>query len=219
MLGIYDCVTEYFIRMMLPYFKEKARPFISEEYAFLKSVVVDIKNCDNYQLVVIGAGTLSYVDLSIDNNLKYAAIEPLSCFYIQKELLYTIERIPEITIIDQNFGDFSKTMLSSTNHVFAFIFNVYAYIDDGIVNLNKYICPGDIVFISTWNINSTKAESVRTEYFNKIYMSLEDFKNLPLQVTAKKLTNLDNIDINKINHYKFHERFKGEIADVLIIYC
>lgn len=73
-----DAHTEYFIRMMLPCIKQEAMPFLKEECCILNNVINTLKADNTYQLAVVGAGTLSYIELAFEHDLEYVAIEPLS---------------------------------------------------------------------------------------------------------------------------------------------
>ncbi len=204
---------------MLPCIKQEAIPFLKEESCVLNNTITSLKANDTYQLSVIGAGTLSYIEMAFEHNLQYVAIEPLSHIYIQQEFFSLIRRLPQISIINNSFGDFSKKELSPTNHIFAFIFNVFAYINDGIDKLNQYLNDGDIVFISTWNQISTNANLIRSNYFNTIAQSINGQITLPDHLSYAKLCNIESFDFTKLTYYKSHQRIVGDITDILIIYC
>lgn len=103
---------EFFIRMMLPIIKKEASSYNAEEKNVLLNLLTNLPNKALYQLVVIGSGALSYVDVAISQHLSYVAIEPLIDFYIQSELLFLIEQKHNITIIPKTFGDFPSTDFS-----------------------------------------------------------------------------------------------------------
>lgn len=214
-----DAHTEYFIRMMLPCIKQEAMPFLKEECCILNNVINTLKADNTYQLAVVGAGTLSYIELAFEHDLEYVAIEPLSHIYIQQEFFSLIKKLPQISIINSSFGDFSKEELTSDNHIFAFIFNVFAYINDGIEKLNQYLNEGDIIIISTWNQTSIDANKIRSNYFNTIFQSVKDQITLPGHLSYAKLFKLDSFDFTQLIHYKSHQRIIGDITDILIIYC
>ena len=109
-----DAHTEYFIRMMLPCIKQEAMPFLKEECCILNNVINTLKADNTYQLAVVEAGTLSYIELAFEHDLEYVAIEPLSHIYIQQEFFSLIKKLPQISIINSSFGDFSKEELTST---------------------------------------------------------------------------------------------------------
>lgn len=214
-----DIHTEYFIRMMLPCIKQEATPFLKEEFCVLNDTITCLTTNSTYQLAVIGAGTLSYIELALEHNLKYVAIEPLSHIYIQQEFYSLIKILPQISIINNYFGDFSETELSPDNHIFAFIFNVFAYIDEGIRKLNQYLNEGDIVFISTWNQKNVDANKIRSNYFNAISQSVKNQITLPDHLSYAKLFSLESFDFTQLTHYKSHRRITGDMTDILIIYC
>lgn len=91
-----DAHTEYFIRMMLPCIKQEAMPFLKEECCILNNVINTLKGDNTYQLAVVGAGTLSYIELAFEHDLEYVAIEPLSHIYIQQEFFSLIKKLPHI---------------------------------------------------------------------------------------------------------------------------
>lgn len=208
---------EYFVRMMLPVIKKKAKHYESEEKHFLLKLLSCLSNKEQYQLAVIGAGALSYVDLAIRKQIEYVAIEPLINLYIQKELLFLVKQQANVSVIPKCFGDFSPAELKRKNRIFLFTFNVFAYIDDPIERINRYIKRGDILFISTWNLHSKQALDIRKGYFDFIResmlatnLSLSDF-------LSGKIYNLDCFDLAKLKFYTSNERFTNNITDILIV--
>ncbi len=208
---------EFFIRMMLPIIKKEASSYNAEEKNVLLNLLTNLPNKALYQLVVIGSGALSYVDVAISQHLSYVAIEPLIDFYIQSELLFLIEQKHNITIIPKTFGDFPSTDLNKTNRVFLFTFNVFAYIGDAIEKINRYINTGDIIFVSTWNLHSNNALKIRKKYFDYINKSMMEVHTNMSEFQNGEIYNLDNFDCSKLNYYTNNQRIKGEITDVLII--
>lgn len=210
---------EYFVRMMLPIIKKEAHCFEAEEKLLLLKLVSSLSNKEQYKLAIIGAGTLSYVEIAIMQKIDYIAIEPLINLYIQTELLFLIEQQPNVSIIAENFGEFSANKLGKTNHIFTFIFNVFAYINNPLEKINKYLKKGDILFISTWNLHSEKAIKIKKRYF--------EFMREPMLIAnlnydkfqTGKIYDLDCFDFTKLNSYINHKRITGNITDILIIQC
>lgn len=208
----------YFVRMMLPDAEKKASPYIEEERLNVMNLLKQIENAQEMNFIVIGAGTLWYIELVYDQVKTYIAIEPLADIFIQKQLRYLLTKHPNIKVIDKELGDFESSDLPSNNSVFVFHFNILAYIPDPLEKINKYIKKGDIIYISSWG-TSEKARTVRKNYFEylNLNVSQDSFKIDPDDTIG--LCNLDIFPFQKLKHYKRHERIKGEIADMLIIYC
>lgn len=215
----YDIQTEYFFRMMLPSIKKVAAPFINEERNILESIIKTLPYNDNNKVAIIGAGSLSYLKIVLEHGLDYIAIEPLSHLYLQEEMMYVIEQAPNIDIINHQFGDFSPSSLPVGHYIYAFIFNVFAYIDKGLTKINKYLKSGDIIFISSWNLNNLEAMKVRDSYFNKIHESMICDILDPCSITTPMVSNLEAFDFSQLKYYKRHRRTTREYTDCLIIQC
>lgn len=213
-----DIQTEYFIRMMLPSIKKIANPYISEEEDILTSLIssMDCKKGNN--LIVVGAGSLSYIEIALKYKLGYVAIEPLIDWYIQQELFYILKQNPDLSFIKDEFGAFSPSELANGHNIFSFIFNVFAYIEDGIEKLNKYIKPGDLIFISTWNLSNQCAKDIRDKYFQHIHDAM-NYKLIPDALTHYKSSNFNNFKFDKLTFYQNHQRIIKGITDSLIIEC
>ena len=206
---------EYFIRMMLPIIKEEVHSYDAEEKKILLDILENLIDKELHQLVVIGAGTLSYVEVATSLRINYVAVEPLINFYIQKELLFVLKQQSNISIIPENFGEFKENKLREGKRIFMFVFNVFAYIPNPIDKINQYLKKGDIIFISTWNLHSDKANDIRTKYFDMICKSM-DVENLN-EFKKGKTYDLNEFSFEKLNSYVSHKRLKGDITDILII--
>jgi hypothetical protein len=102
--------------------------------------------------------------------------------------------------------------------MFIFHFNILAYINNPIKNINKYLKRGDIIYLSTW-CNSKNAAKVKKEYFD--FLGLHHYKTL-FNFDPKKnkdICKFERFPFDKLKYYKGHERIKGSITDILIIYC
>jgi hypothetical protein len=207
---------DYFIRMMLPMAEKFADPYVFEEQKALVSLLKKIPNLQNYNFTVIGSGALWYIDLVYNFVNKYIAVEPHANIFISKQLKFILNKHPNISIIDQYFGDFPPTVFEGNKTIFTFHFNILAYIPDPIKVINQYIKPGDILYISTWGTNS-RAIQARNDYFNYINKGVLDSTNKIDPKSNIGLCNFDVFPYDLLKHYQSHERYKGDITDILII--
>jgi len=208
----------YFVRMMLPDAEERAELYVKEEKEALLKLMTSIPGIDKMNFVIIGSGTIWYIELAYDKTKTYVAVEPLANIFIQRQFNYILSKHKNIKIIDKEFGDFTAIEIPNNNSIFVFHFNILAYIPNPIRNINKYLKEGDILYISSWN-NSDEAKQVRKTYFDYLNLNTDSnsFKINPEETVG--LCNLDIFPFHKLKYYKRHERIKGKITDILIIYC
>lgn len=134
-----DIEDNYFVRMMLPDAEKKAEPYIKEERKVLLTLLASIQNAININFIVIGAGTLWYIDTVYDLVKKYIAVEPLADIFIQRQIRYLLAKHANIQVIDKELGDFDKESFPSDRSLFVFHFNILAYIPNPIRKINKYV--------------------------------------------------------------------------------
>lgn len=210
--------NDYFVRMMLPDSEKKAEPYVKEEAKWLKELITSVHGLNQWNFVVVGSGTLWYLDLVYNHVKNYVAVEPLADVFIQKQVNFILSYHSDIHVIPNQFGEFNKEQIPSANSVFLFHFNILSYIPEPINKINKYLRKGDVLYISTWN-NSEIAKKSRRDYFNYINNGMNDkeFKVDPDKPIG--LCNLDNFPFNELKYYTTHKRIKGEVTDILIINC
>lgn len=211
-------LQEYFVRMMMPEIQKLALPFELEEEKELSILLRSIKK-NNNNFVVVGAGTLFYIELALKLNFKYIAVEPLIDLFVQKQVKFLLNQNKKIKLINKDFGNFSKSELPAKNTVFAFIFNILGYIKNPLAKINKYLKAGDIIFICSWNNENPKARKVRKEYFKTLNNTNQKQNLIIYNNKTIGICNLNAFPFNKLSSYKRHIRLKGEITDILIIYC
>ena len=209
--------SDYFVRMMLPDAEKKVSSYVIEEKRNLIKLLKSVKKISNFNFVVIGSGTLWYIDLAYESVKKYIAVEPLADIFIAKQVMFVLKQLKSIDVVKKNFGDFSKKILNENNSIFVFHFNILSYINDPFKKINKYLKEGDILYVSSWNITET-AINVRKEYFDFLNAETNpsDFKIDPTSTLG--LCDLDSFPFCELKFYKSHKRIKGEITDILIVY-
>lgn len=209
---------EYFVKMMLPDSEEKALPYVNEEEATLKKLLNSNNHINDFNFVVVGSGTLWYLDIAYGKVKNYIAVEPLADIFIHEQVRFILQKHKNIKVIGEEFGEYEIEQPLMQNSMFVFHFNILSYIPNPIRRINKYLKEGDILYISSWN-STIKAKSVRKNYFDYLNAntSSNSYKINPDETTG--LCNLDVFPFDKLKFYKSHERIKGEITDILIIYC
>ncbi len=213
-----DIEDSYFVRMMLPDAEKKAGLYVKEERNALVKLISNTDEINKRNFIVIGAGTLWYIELVFGKVKKYIAIEPLADTFVQKQVSFILDKHDNIKVIGKELGKFKESEIPDNKSIFVFHFNILAYIPNPIVKINKYLKKGDILYFSTWS-NSDKARQVRKRYFDYISFnqSANSFKIDYEKPTA--LCNLDTFPFTKLKHYKTHKRIRGNITDILIVYC
>lgn len=209
---------EYFVKMMLPDSEDKAIPYVKEEESILKGLIVSNKKFKDYNFIVIGSGTIWYIELAYGQTENYIAVEPFADIFIQKQVRYILSKHNNIKIVGKDFGDYNVDPSWAHNSIFVFHFNILSYIPNPIKRINKYLKEGDILYISTWN-STDRAKTVRKQYFDYLNenTSSKSYKIDPEETTG--LCNLDAFPFERLKFYKTHKRIKGAITDILIIYC
>ncbi len=206
---------DYFFRMMSPTATKYANPFLDEEKRFINETLDGQEKLRSYNFVTIGSGQLSLLEIALRKAKSYTAIEPLLNLWLSKDLLFMLKGIKKVKLINKQFGKFDKKKLFPGHNLFIFLFNILAYIEHPLSKINSVITPGDVLFITTWQ-RSTKAEEIRTEYFNY----LNSFENETI-IDPKKtigLCKLKYFPFHKLKYYKKHKYLNGDIVSGLIIY-
>jgi len=211
--------SNYFVRMMLPESEVNAIPYVQEESTILDSIIESITNFNQWNFIVIGSGSLWYIEKSLNKANKYIAIEPQADIFIPKQIDYILKSHPDIHVINKNFGEFHEEELSlQGNSIFVFHFNILSYIPNPIDKINQYLKKGDILYISTWS-KTKDAKRLRKKYFDYINGGFDTKEFMIDPEKPLGLCNLDAFDFQKLKYYTSHKRIKGTITDILIINC
>jgi hypothetical protein len=206
----------YFFRMMSPEASRIAKPYENEEGANLKQLVASLPDIKKMNFIVVGAGTLWYLELAFKKAKQYIAIEPLSRVFVKKQFRFLTKQFKNISIVEKEFGKVKGSDIPLNNQsLYVFIFNILAYIERPIKNINKLLKKGDVLYISTW-AKTKKAKKLRKEYFD--YLNSFEKNNIIDPEKTIGLCHLDNFPFHKLKYYKKHKRIKGKIVDILIIY-
>lgn len=206
---------DYYFRMMSPKAAKLGKPFDREESAQLKKLLNELPAVKSMNFVVVGAGPLWYMPTTFNKVAKYIAIEPLGKLYVGKQFRFLLKKFDNIKLIEKKFQDVDMKDIPEGNSVYAFIFNILAYIDHPIQNINRIIKKGDVLFISSWS-NTEEAKKVRKKYFNYLNKFEEDVVIDPEKTIG--LCHLDNFPYHKLKYYQSHSLVKGTITDTLVIY-
>lgn len=203
---------------MLPESEKKAQSYVDEEIKSLSSLMSSVTDLKERNFIIVGAGTLWYIDLVYGQVKNYIAIEPLADIFIQKQVNFILSMHQDIAVIDKDFGDFDQRDLPTNSSIFVFHFNILSYLSQPIKKINKYLRKGDILYLSTWN-STPEAKKTRKEYFSFINdgMSPSEFTIDPDKAIG--WCNLDAFPFQKLKYYQSHQRIKGLITDILIIRC
>lgn len=207
---------EYFYQMMTPENTALVKPYEDEEHACISKVMDRDPDISQKNIVVIGAGNLSYLDLAINKAKNYVAVEPLSHIFISDEQQKSVAQSDNIFVLNKKFQDITPSDLPEGNCVYIFIFNIISYIHEPLDALNALIKKGDTIIISTWNTTSQPALNLRKTYFDALNVHPEETCIDPDDTVG--LCNLDVFPFAGLSHYSHHVRETGTITDNLIIY-
>lgn len=207
---------DYYYRMLSPQALIYAAPFLGEEKDVLVDFLQNTSQISQMNLVVVGAGELWYLPLGFEYAKRYVSIEPLSDIFLNDSIKYLTTANPRITVINKRFHDVKSADLPDGNSVFVFLFNILAYLEDPLEDINKLIKPGDILFISGWNHRNPLARSVRKQYFDYLNSFEKDVIIDPDGSVG--ICRLDCFPFSSLNSHIRHQRVTGNISDQLIIY-
>jgi len=157
--------SEYFFRMMSPGAIKLVKNYLRDEHSLVEKTIEKVDNPKEYNLVAVAGGQLWLIDIGLEKTKSYTCIEPLADLYIGNQIQYLIKKNKNIRVIKKRLADTSKKDLPEGKNIFVFTFNILAYIENPIREINDLIKHGDILFISTWN-TTPKARKIRTRYFN-----------------------------------------------------
>ncbi len=206
---------DYFHRMMSPEAALLARPYDREEIVQIKSLLAELPNCAQMNFVVVGAGQLWYMPTTFKKVAHYIAIEPLGKLFVTKQFRFLIKQFDTITLLEKKFQDVEPLDIPEGSSVYAFIFNILAYIDHPIKNINRLLKKGDVLFITSWS-NRDEAKKVRRKYFNYLNQFEDEVVIDPEKTIG--LCHLELFPFDKLTHYQSHKLLHGVITDTLIIY-
>lgn len=207
---------DYYFRMLSPHALVHSAPFLDEEKKVLKNLLENTPNVDQMNLVAVGAGELWYLRFGLKYTKNYVSIEPLSDTFLNDSVKYLTEINPRITILNKRFRDVKSSELPECKSIFVFLFNILAYLENPLENINKLIKPGDMLFFSSWNQANPLSRSVRKQYFDFLNSFEKDVIIDPEGSVG--ICKLDNFPFSSLKSYQRHERITDEITDILIIY-
>ncbi len=205
----------YFYRMLSAEALKYSEPYNDEEEEVLSRFFKKFPNSKKMNMVVVGSGELHYLRLGLQYTKDYTSIEPLHQVFLNESFQYLLKSFKRIFLINQQFNRVKKDDLPAGSSIFVFFFNVFSYLPRPIDEINRVIKEGDVVFISTWNTTKL-ARYIRRMYLD--FLNSYEGKVVIDPDSDAHITHLDSFPIKEISFYKKHERIKGEITDILIIY-
>jgi hypothetical protein len=205
---------EYFYRMLSPQALTLSAPYNNEESEELERCLCQYAGIKDMNFIAIGGGELWELRKALKYTARYVCIEPLANIFINDSVKFLTEQHDTISIVAKKFGAVMAEDLPSGNSFFMFLFNILAYINDPIESINRLLRQGDILFMSTW-ANTPEAHRTRMSYFEFLN---EDQEIIIDPAASVGLAHFDNFPFEKLRFYKRHERIKGAVTDILIIY-
>jgi|SaaInlStandDraft_5_1057022.scaffolds.fasta_scaffold01317_10 hypothetical protein len=155
-----------FTSMMQPSALNKANLFLKEEREQVESILLSKKG-DISNILVIGGGPLTYIDLARKYGCKHICINPFLFTYLNdnKEIDCLSENCDEL--ISDKFEDIAPNQLLRKNSLYVFHFNVISYIDDVVEKLDWLAKTGEMIVISTW-LDDEFSRRIKKEYFKEV---------------------------------------------------
>lgn len=206
---------DYFFRMMSPQALKLSAPYHKEENAVLEDCLSREPRVAAMNFVAVGAGELWALRQALAYTERYTAIEPLADLYLGDSIKELVGMHDNISVVPKRFGETTPSDLHDGNSFFMFLFNIFAYIENPIADINKLMKPGDILFISTW-MQTEAAKAVRKSYFD--YLNEAERRVVIVPEDPAGLSKFDAFPFHELKEYKRHERFQGDITDILTIY-
>jgi hypothetical protein len=206
---------EYFYRMLSPGALRYSEPYNDEESEILENFLKENTATKGMNFVAVGAGELWYLRFGLEYTKDYVSIEPLQEIFLNDSVKYLASHSGRVFLVNKRFSDIQNEEMPAGPSLYVFLFNILAYIDEYVKEINNVIEEGDILFISSWN-NTKISKYVRRNYFD--FLNSFEKQKIVDPENGTKLCDFDNFPFVKINFYKKHERIKGLVADVLIIY-
>ncbi|MFB9905557.1 hypothetical protein [Allokutzneria oryzae] len=205
---------QYFCRMLsAPALTLSAQYQTEENEALERTLRVNTAIRDK-NLVAIGGGELWGLRYALQYAKRYVCVEPLADLHINDSVRYLVERSPDVSVVPKRFEDVRKSDLPEGNSVFFFVFNIMAYLDSPVSQINRLISPGDVLFISTWGDNP-RARTIRSEYLQ--YLNRAEGASIDPDGSFGRYQ-LDRFPCTDIKHFLRSERIKGVATDLLIVY-
>lgn len=206
--------SEYFFRMMSPTATKIAERYINDEVRLLENTLESLENSNRYNLVVVAGGQLGMVEIGLEETKSYTEIEPLADEYIGKHVKYLADKVGNIHIVKKILSKVNKSDLPKGKNIFVFTFNILAYIENPIKEINHLINSGDVLFISTWS-RTPKAVDIRKEYFD--YLNSFEKKVIIDPEKTVGICNLESFPFTKLNCAESHKLLKTDVVEVLEI--
>lgn len=206
--------AEYFFRMMSPQATELAQEYLDDEMSLLKDTINSLPNPKEFNLIAVAGGQLGMLEIGLEKTRSYTCIEPLADLYIGKPLQYLVDRDGDINVIKKLLSDVKKTDLPKGKNLFVFMFNILAYVEHPMRDINEIIKPGDVIFASTWS-KTAKAKEIRTKYFNFLN-SFEEKVIIDPELT-KGICDLEKFPFDKLKFPSTHKYVKTDVVEILEI--
>ena len=205
---------QYFCRMLSAPALTLSAQYQAEENEALERTLRRSTAISEMNLVAIGGGALWGLRHALQHTRRYACVEPLADLHINDSVRYLVEGNPDVSVVPKRFEDVHKSDLPEGNSVFFFVFNIMAYLDSPVSQINRLITPGDVLFISTWADNP-RARAIRSEYLQ--YLNRTEGASIDPEGSLGRYQ-LDRFPCTEIKHFRRSERIKGVATDILVVY-
>lgn len=207
--------SEYFFRMMSPRASKISKRYIDDETELLTSMISGLEDHHDYNLVVVAGGQLGKLQVGLELTKSYTCIEPLTDLYMGRNVLYLVKKMSKIRLVKKLLSEVRKGDLPEGKNIFVFLFNILAYIDNPIKEINRISKPGDVLFISTWNLTPV-AKKIRTKYFNYLNSFEKQVIIDPEQTVG--ICNLEKFPFSQLKYPESHRYGKTEVVEILEVY-
>lgn len=200
---------EIFYKMFSPEGLRLAQSYLDEEEDILKRVIRDKNKHHLENLIVIGAGPLRYLELTVRAKLDYIAIDKHLDLFIIDDLKKSLQSILHIEFLNKSFEKLKSNELPKHNSIYIFTFNIFSYLENPVQLINQLIKNENLIFISGWNKEESKSMD---KYINYIYEESPFF----IRDTSSFL-NVHDMDFSQIEGIKNVEKITRRNSLISII--
>lgn len=192
-----------FMNMYDEYALTAASSFLSHEYEVVSNLLAHETYIKN--LVVVGSGPGAYLDIALEHDINYIGVDPYF-HMLQKNRIYHF---------NSDFEELERSNLPNGSCLFLFWFNVFHYLKNPHLTLEKLVHPNDLIVHSTWSKKNSAFDDMQ-KYFKAVY---KDTKHCHLKA-IKKIRNKNKMHelSNVFNQSKETQVFDNGVNACSIIY-
>ncbi len=163
--------------------------------------------------VAVGCAQLRYMETALRHCRTYTAVEKYLEDHIGPEMQARLKKRCRINLLNKDFESISASDLPKGKKLFLFLFNVYSYIEDALETQKILAGPGDVIVVSSWNVQSPASWRLRNEYQHYMKKNASECSS-----PIKTHDYLDDAEKSFSSFCAQTKRVKGDVTDILTIH-